>query len=300
MGVYRVRRTLAHTAALTALLMQQAAAQSPVPELRYDPPPNFYHSAIRPPDDYTGNEFKADLQVYPFRPFTGDIEQAFRHTLLREWIDPRYQERGVAGAPEFRQITIRGAQKAISARFTENLPGMPKPRQRILIVAGNSAAIVDASAPNPQLWQRALPAFNAVATSMHVEAGTPPPNMAAPIGPEGRAVAGLYQGTKAKYMVNLNAPVGYGSQVMAPHYYLFSADGRVHRAYDGINVPGGDVRRFDFDAAQRADPVNSGRYAIRGNELYIRMGEGQTPEIITVPKPQGGRVTINTREYTKQ
>jgi hypothetical protein len=65
--------------------------------LRYDPPPNFYHSAITPPEDYSSTEFNAAVQVYPFRPFDGNIEQTFHKTLLHEWIDPRYQETNVAG-----------------------------------------------------------------------------------------------------------------------------------------------------------------------------------------------------------
>src|SRR5262245_55714237 len=103
------------------LFVQQATAQPAAPELRYDPPPNFYRSAITPPDDYAANEFNASLQVYPLRPFSGDIEQAFRQTLLRDWVDPRYRETSVGGAPEFRLFSIPGAQMALSARFTENI-----------------------------------------------------------------------------------------------------------------------------------------------------------------------------------
>ncbi|HYR34054.1 MAG TPA: hypothetical protein VEQ87_07175, partial [Burkholderiales bacterium] len=106
-------------AAFAALFVQHAAAQPAAPELRYQPPPNFYRSAITPPEDYSANEFNAGLQVYPFRPFSGNVEQAFRQSLLREWIDPRYRETNLAAPPEFRQITIAGAQMALSARFAE-------------------------------------------------------------------------------------------------------------------------------------------------------------------------------------
>jgi hypothetical protein len=122
----------------------------------------------------------------------------------------------------------------------------------------------------------------------------------AAVGAEGRAIAGLYRGTKPKYIVNLNRPAGYGSHVMALHYYLFSADGRVYRAYDEIVVPAGGIGSFDFEAAKRADPVNSGRYAVQGNQLHIQMGDGQQVETITAAKPQNGRVTINTVLYVRQ
>jgi hypothetical protein len=168
----------------------------------------------------------------------------------------------------------------------------------MLIVAGNAAAIVDASANNTTTWQRAVPALNAMAATLSVEAGAPPPKMAA-VTAEGRAIAGLYMGPKPKYIVNLNRPAGYGSHVMALHYYLFSADGRVYRAYDEIPAPGGDIGRFDFDAAKRADPVNSGRYAVQGNQLRIQMGD-QPAETIATAKPQSGRLTIDTVLYIRQ
>src|SRR5947207_2863519 len=85
-------------------------------------------------------------------------------------------------------------------------------------------------------------------------------------------MAGLYMGTKPKYVVNLNRPVGYSSWVTALHYYLFFAVGRVYRAYNQLSMPGGDVGRFDFNAAQRIDPVNSGRCTVTGNQLRIQMG----------------------------
>jgi len=83
--------------AFAMFVAHQAAAQPVVPELRYQPPPGFYRSAITPPEDYAASEFNAGLQVYPFRPFSGDIEQAFRRSLLREWIDPRFQEHSGQG-----------------------------------------------------------------------------------------------------------------------------------------------------------------------------------------------------------
>ena len=74
-------------------------------------------------------------------------------------------------------------------------------------------------------------------------------------------------GTKPKYVVDLNRQVGLGRHVPALHYYLFSAEGRVYRAYDQLEVPGGDISGFDFNAAQRADPVNSGRYTVKGGRF---------------------------------
>ncbi len=274
------------------LLSLVAHAQQPVPELRYDPPPNFYHSAIHPPEDFSANEFNAGLQVYPFRAFNGNIEQVFQASLLREWIDPRYQEGNVAGPPAFGRV----AQTALTAQFVESTG---RQHMRMVVVAGNMAAIVDASASSPQTWQRAVAPLNQFSASLLVEAGTPVPSAAEGPGPAGAKFAGLYMGSKPKYVVDLNRPVGYGRYVAAFHYYLLSASGRVYRAYDNLAVPGGDPDRFDFDAAERADPGNSGRYTVKGNQLIIRIG-GQPPETMTVAAPQGNRVTIDSVLYIRQ
>lgn len=283
---------------LLALTGAHAIAQT-APTLRYAPPPNYTRSAITPPEDYASNEYNASMQVYPFRPFTGDIGQMFQRTMLREWIDPRYREASVTAQPAFGRSALQGADAVYTARFAESVVGIPRQRMRMLIVAGNSAAIVDASAINPQVWQRAVPALNAMAGTLRVEQGQAAPSVAEGPGPAGKAAAGLYMGTKPKYVVNLNRGVGYGNHVVAPHYYLLSANGRVYRAYDQVEAPGGDVRKFDFDAAQRADPVNSGRYTIKGRQLHMQMG-GQPPEVISVPAPQGGRLTIDTVLYRRQ
>ncbi|HVY08102.1 MAG TPA: hypothetical protein VHB46_19160 [Burkholderiales bacterium] len=270
-----------------------------IPELRYEPPQNFYHSAIHPPEDYTSNEFNASLQVYPFRSFSGNIEQQFQRTLLRDWIDPMHREEKVAGNPAFGRIAIPGADAAYTAQFADSPVGLPKPHMRMLVVAGQRAAIVDASAGTVQSWQRAIPVLNQFAGTLRVAAGPDLPSVADGPGPAGAAIAGLYMGTKPKYVVDLNRPVGYGHHVPALHFYLFSADGRVYRAYDMLNVAGGDPARFDFEAARRSDPVNSGRYAVKGSSMTLRMGE-QLSEIITVPALQGGRVTIETVIYVRQ
>ena len=287
---------------VTAFAVTNAIAEQEVTMLlRYDPPPNYYRSAITPPEDYSSNEVNASVQVYPFRPFNGNIEQVFQKTLLREWSDPRHQEETVAGPPDFRVAGIPGAQVVLTARFAQYIVGILRPRMRMVIVAGGAASIVDASANDATTWQRALPALNAMAASLRVEAG-PAAASALGEGPgtAGRAVAGLYMGRTYKNVVDLNRPVGYGYNVVpALQFYLFSADGRVYRAYDELSVPGGDITRFDFDAAQRADPVNSGRYTLKGNQLHIQMG-GQPPETITAAAPQGNRVTINTVLYVRQ
>lgn len=101
-------------AALALILVQAAPAQPGPPELRYQPPANFHCGANSSPDDYSATYANAGLQVYPFRPFTGDINQPFHGTLLRDWIEPRSREAKVAAATDF-----RSPRSAAGARHKE-------------------------------------------------------------------------------------------------------------------------------------------------------------------------------------
>jgi hypothetical protein len=275
-----------------------AAGQASTPRLRYEPPADLYHSALRPPDNYESTRINASLQVYPFRMAPGDVMARFRQTLLRDWIAPQYQEMKLASAPTFGALTVPGADSASYAQFAELTSfGTVTPRLRILIVASGSAALIDARAASPQAWPTALQSFNALIATLRVDTGS----SAGIVTAETRALAGLYVGTKPKFVSAIGTGVGAGSGgfVQALHLYLLSEDSRVYRAYDDIRAPGGDIRRFDFDAAEQADPVNSGRYVIRGDQLMITMGE-RRDETIVVPLRRPGQLTIGTVDYTRR
>ena len=98
-------------------------------------------------------------------------------------------------------------------------------------------------------------------------------------------------------MINVT---GSGYYTNALHFYLFSADGRVYRAYDKLDVPAGDIARFDFDAASRFDPGNSGHYTVDNGKLIIQMGGNAPESAITADVPRDGLLTINTVPYKKQ
>ena len=287
-----MRRGRSLALAMLALLAA-GPAQAQTHVLRYTPPANVFRSSIPPLDSYSFNGFNAQVQVYEFRPFTGDIVQAFQRTLLREWISPMYQEENVAGPPNLQRTAIPGADLALAASFSENRVGLLRPHLRMLIVAGNEAAIVDASAGTVQSWQQAVPALNQMAGTMRIEqARAPAPLTAA----AGRGIAGLYMGIKPKYMATMVNVIGSGYYQNALHYYLFSADGRVYRAYDQLEAPGG---RFDFDAAERRDAMNSGRYTVDNGKLVITM-KGDDRERIVADVPKDGTLVINTIPYKRQ
>ena len=273
-----------------------AHAQDATHVLNYTPPANVFRQAIDPAEDYAFNGANASVQVYQFRPFQGNLQQAFQATLLRDWIAIMHQEENVAGKPAFQTINIPGADVAMAASFAESRVGLARPHMRMLIIAGKDAAIVDASAGTVQSWQQVVPALNQMASTMRVESVRAP---AALTSAAGKAVAGLYMGMKPKYTATMQNITGYASYQNALHFYLFSADGRVYRAYDQLQVPGGDISRFNFDAAERRDPMNSGRYTVDNGKLIIKM-RGSPQETLAADAPRSGKVTINTITYERQ
>ena len=278
-------------ATMIVALALAGAAHAQSSTLRYTPPPNAFKSAMGA-DDYQLNGTNASVQVYQFRPFSGNIRQQFQATLLRDWIGPMHQEENVAGKPTFQNVAVPGADYAIAATFNETRVGLARPHNRMLIVKGSEAALVDASAGTVQGWQQAVPRLNQMAGTLKVE-GAP---VAAPLSIEaGNSVAGLYQGMKAKYVATMQNITGHASYQTALHFYVFSANGRVYRAYDQLNAPGG---RFDFDAAERRDPQNSGRYTVDKGKLVIKM-KGDNEPIVTSP-PKDGVLTIYDVGYRKQ
>lgn len=268
--------TPARSAANEPTMATRSSAQNSTPELVYDEPANFYRGASASPIEYSARDVNCSVLVYRFRPFSGDLRAAFQQTLLRDWIDPQFREAQLAAPPEFATNSVPGSDAVLTARFHDSVAGVPNERFRILIIAGAQAALVDVVATSAQSWQRASAGFNPMLASLRVErrASGPAPSATAGAGPQAASLAGLYQGTKSKYVTNLQLGSAYGSSKVALHYYLFSADGRVYCCYDF--PPGGSEgvwRRFNFDEAQRSDPVNTGRYVVRGNQITIQMSE---------------------------
>lgn len=276
-----------------ALFATAAAAQTPV--LRFEPPPNYMRSAIYPPEDYVSRQFNASFQIYPFEPFNGNVAEIFQRTLLSDRIDPRHREENVAGAPQFAQAQMPGAQAVYQATFAENRVGIVRPHLRMVIVASGSIAILDVATINSTMWARLAPDVNNMLRTMRVETGPAGPSLSEGPGRGGEVMAGLYRGIKQKYMTGLTFQHSYYTP--ASHFYLFSRTGQVYRAYDQIRAPGGDINRFDFEYAARADPPNSGRFAVVGDKLYIRIGGN--PPIVTAA-PSNGAVTIESVTYTRQ
>jgi hypothetical protein len=275
----------------------EAGGENMVPVLRYNEPQNFYRGASKYPVDYSSREVNCSVQVYGFQPYPGDAAADFQRTLLRDKIAIMHKEEPLAGAPVFGENHMPGADRVIDARFHEAKFQTPTERLRILIIAGGRVALVDVTANNPFTWNKAWPNVQPMLASLHIERQAGPPSVTAGPGPGGAALAGLFLGSKMKYQVNLNRPVGYGDTVAARHYYLFSADGRVFRRYDLI--PGdGDWQHFNFEASEQEDPVNTGRFTVRDNVLYIQMA-GQPNEPITANIVNADELQIESVTYER-
>ncbi|HVO10769.1 MAG TPA: hypothetical protein VMX54_08490 [Vicinamibacteria bacterium] len=258
-----------------------AKSDETMPVLEYSDPRDFWRGGAggKRYAEYQGSNINFVLCVYPFREFNGDAQAAFRRTLLSDLVDVLYREQGIAGAPRFGANSMPGADAVFDVHFQD---GVQKQHHRILITSGHWVALVDMIAPTAFAWQKGFLPVAEMLKTMHVGRTAAPPSLANGPGPNGARLAGLFQAMKNKFTVNLALGPGYGSPKLALHYYLFSADGRVYRRYDFPPVGSAEAaRHFDFDAAERQDPGNGGRFAVRGNELYIRMGGPNADEITT-------------------
>ena len=114
----------------------------------------------------------------------------------------------------------------------------------------------------------------------------------------GGDIAGLYLASKSQYRLNPLGGPGSGSMEWSMEFYLLCRDGRVFRGADLPDAPGGDISRFDYDAARRAAPAASGTYAIRGNEVVLTLGDAPR-ETIVATRPEPGVLAIRGTNYRK-
>jgi hypothetical protein len=273
--------------ALSMLLASVTGAQTP-PVLRYDPPANSYKSASVSPVDFSSSVANASMQVYEFRPFTGDIAQQFTRTFMREWIDPQFRESNVASPPQFTQTKVAGARIAMVVRFLENVAGTMKQHMRVVIVSNTTAAIVDISANSAASWTAAAPAMLASLNSMQLADGTVVAAQAAapPPSPGDASLGGIYMTMTSRFLAL------YNTSVAAPYFYMLANDGHLYRTYEPA---AGDTQAFNYVAASRTDPENSGTWVRRGNQIVMRVGVEQIVATI-----QRNDFVLGGKLYAKQ
>lgn len=106
---------------------------------------------------------------------------------------------------------------------------------------------------------------------------------------------GLYLGTTRRFMPRIGGPVGSGDWLVATRFYLLSPDGRFHRGYNLPSASGGDVRRFDYAGAERADPGNTGTFALEGRRVVFRPRTGDTAQ----GELAGGELKVDNMTFRK-
>jgi hypothetical protein len=143
------------------------------------------------------------------------------------------------------------------------------------VLAGGAVAIIDARARSAERMQANWSAITAMMQSARVlppgSDGAPAPGRAARSG-GASAVAGLYLGSAMVWQGNPAGAVGSGTWAPGSYWYLLSPDGRVQRGHRVPAVRGGDLGRFDFEAARREAPADGGSFTVEGNRVTFVFG----------------------------
>jgi hypothetical protein len=152
----------------------------------------------------------------------------------------------------------------------------PVPAQPALsFPAPGAVALVDFHALTIDAWKRESPAIDRVFSSMRMGDAQAP---AAPRPAQG--ASGPYLATVRRLVFRATGGTDW---VTTTEFYLLSPEGRVQRGHGLPEVPGGDLRRFDYENARRADPGNSGSYTTSGNRLTITIGEERISATVAEP-----------------
>jgi hypothetical protein len=112
------------------------------------------------------------------------------------------------------------------------------------------------------------------------------------------SVAGLYLATTRQLRFNPFGGPGSASWEVATEFYLLSHDGRVFRGRDLPNAPGGDIDRFDYDAARREAPGNYGTYTESGSEVVLQFGD-PPHETIAATRPEPDVLEIRGTKFKR-
>ena len=249
-----------------ALLLAVALPAAAQPDLSYDPPAGWKRGPYNSPAVFTAPDGQAELHVYGFQRYDGDVRARLRQTRLFELIGIEHREQGPLEPPKEGQLTVQGAGAVPYVTFAEQRSGVVRYHLRVAIPAPGAVALVDFHALSIDAWKRELPAMDRVFASMRVGAAPPP---AAAAARPAQGASGLYLATVRRMVYRAT---GGSEWTTSTEFYLLSPDGKVYRGHGLPEVPGGDVRRFDYEKARRADPGNSGSYSASGRSVTIEVG----------------------------
>jgi hypothetical protein len=251
-----------------ALLLAVALPAAAQPELSYDPPAGWKRGPYNSPAVFTASDGQAELHVYGFQRYDGDVRARLRQTRLFELIGIEHREQGPLEPPKEGQLTVQGAGAVPYVTFAEQRNGVVRYHLRVAIPAPGAVALVDFHALTIDAWKRELAAVDKVFNSMRVGEPAKPATPAAARPAQG--ASGLYLATVRRMVFRAT---GGSEWTTSTEFYLLSPDGKVYRGHGLPEVPGGDLRRFDYEKARRADPGNSGTYSASGSRVSITVGE---------------------------
>lgn len=257
---------IARAAAVTALVLCAAAPALAQPALSYDAPPGWKRGPYSHPVVYTAPGDDAELHVYPFQRYDGDVRARMRQTRLFELIGIEHREEAPLEPPQAGEITVSGAGASPYVVFAERRAGVVRFHFRVAIPAPGAVALVDYHARTPDAWKRETATVDRFFASMRV--GSAVPQAAKPAPAQG--ASGLYLATVRRMVFRAT---GGSEWTTSTEFYLLSPDGKAHRGHGLPEVPGGDLRRYDYEKARRADPGNSGTYSASGRRVRLAFGE---------------------------
>lgn len=254
--------------AVSALLLALALPAAAQPALSYDAPAGWKRGPYSSPVVYTAPGGQAELHVYSFQRYDGDARARLRETRLFELIGIEHREERPLEAPKAGEINVQGAGAVPFVTFAEQRQGVVRYRLRVAIPAPGAVALVDFHALTLDAWKRELATLDKVFASMRV--GDAPPAAASAAARPAAGVSGLYLATVRRMVFRAT---GGSEWTTSSEFYLLSPDGKVYRGHGLPEVPGGNLARFDYEKARRADPGNSGTYSASGRQVAITVGD---------------------------
>jgi hypothetical protein len=250
--------------AIAAVLFAVAVPAVAQPALTYDAPAGWKRGPYNSPAVFTAPKGDAELHVYGFQRYDGDVRARLRQTRLFELIGIEHREDRPLELPKEGELTVQGAGKVPYVTFAEQRSGVVRYHLRVAIPAPGAVALVDFHALSIDAWKRELPAMDRVFASMRVGESTPVASRPA------QGASGLYLATVRRMVFRATGGTDWTTST---EFYLLSPDGKVYRGHGLPEVPGGDLARFDYEKARRADPGNSGTYSASGSRVSITVGE---------------------------
>ena len=281
---------------LALALVNTAAAQEESSRLRYTLPdgwtPSIDGRTLMPPG---GN---AAVTFAPSTPFTGTAEQWIEeswNSIARELKVLSGPAPGTQGAFLSR---IGLFQKADGTNFWLCLNTLLKNGrgEGVILIAGGDAEF-RAHLPALSKMLAGTTVASPAASASSIPVAPRGPAAPGPAAAGGDDVAGLYLASTLQFRLNPFGSPGSGSQEWRTEFYLLSRDGRVFRGPDLPKAPGGDISRFDYDAARREAPAASGSYTVRGREVVLKMGPSQ--ETLVATRPEVGVLEIRGTKFKR-